>query len=186
MSTVKEWFTGLGARRTPRDPTGWKHRVTFWVLIVAFISPLVTPATEASAAPICRGPISGKSPAAAGFGDHYVKVTANRWCGSTGSGARWDGGAPSFDRIYANGLAWKFVKWFDSKTQTGTTTAPNGNTNVQYKAFWAAAEFQACIGVGPAQVCNHRTNGVRIWAWANGNYSIVSSTGKPNLPMPRP
>ena len=173
-----------GSSADAEGPDRPQHQLAFIVFVLVFLT-IFGPADRANAA-TCRGPVSGVSPAAAGFGDHYVKLQTNRWCGTVaGSGARFTTG-PTFGQSYADGLAWKFTKWWDAKTQTGTGTAPNGNTNVAYRARWVAAEFEACIGVGPAQLCNHRTNGVRIWAWANGQYTIRASTGRPNLPMPKP
>jgi hypothetical protein len=189
----------LGAKRTPTDPDGSKHRLGFWAFCLAMLvliaALIVIRADDADAVtPVCRGPFSARSPEAAGTAgiDNWFQVNVGRWCGGTdGAHARWDGGAPSFSRSYHEGL-WSFSKWFDTKTQIGYATAPDGDRDVQYKAWWGGAEFKLCVGVGGAQLCEHRTQSVRVWAWANGNYTVKPTRADgalntvPNLPMPRP
>lgn len=186
-----EGIKELGVKRTPADPDGHKHRLGFWAFVVGMlllITVLIIVKGDAAQAGAyrCQGPISGKSPDAASSVDYGVKLTVNRWCGSP---AGWDGGAPGFDRQHFEGPLADWSKWFDTKTQQGTGVAPNGTGGVKYKAIWIAGEHTLCIGIGPARVCTHHTHGVRIWAWANGNYTIKDTNNSiPNVVggMPRP
>lgn len=180
------FFTELGAKRTAADPTGEKHRLTFrlfiliMVLIVGIL--IIVRADDARAGTQCRGPVSGTKHAA--LDDPSVTLKAQRWCGtSDGAGARFTTN-PDFVRSYTESLNGHFSKWFDSTNASGTGTAPDGDRNVEYKAKWVAAEF--CIDIVPP-VCGHTSPwGVRIWAWANGNYTIKITTGTEPSGMPRP
>jgi hypothetical protein len=187
------FFNELGAKRTLADPDGSKHRLGFRIFILVMLLVIGTlilvnyPKNDAQAGTYrCRGPISAFGPSDDSPGNYWVKLTVQRWCGSP---AGWDGGPPGFDRTYGEGPIAEFERWFDTKTEQGTGVAPNGTRGVKYKAIWIAAEFKICVGVGPARVCQHRRpEGVRFWAWANGNYTVTASHAVPNTVggMPRP
>jgi hypothetical protein len=181
----------LGAKRTPTDPTGSKHRlgfVAFCLAMLVLIAALVIWADGAeAAAPVCRGPVSVTNTT----GTYSVTLTTNRWCGARDSQGTWrfTSPVPNFDRTYSEGPIWDFNRWFASASQIGIATAPNGTAHVAYVARWVAAEFKLCTGVPgtPTHVCYHSTDGARIWTWANGNYTLNDGpAGVPRLPMPRP
>jgi hypothetical protein len=183
-----EWFKGLGRKQTPTDPDGKKHQLGFIAFCLALILVIVVliavKADSAEAAIQCRGPVSLTNT----VGTYNVTLKANRWCYARDSQGTWRfTQQTSFSKTYSEGPIWSFVRWFPDKTQIGVATAPNGTAHVAYVARWVAAEFKLCVGVGPAQVCTHSTDGVRIWIWANGNYTLKDNLhGVPTSPMPRP
>lgn len=189
---MKDWLIGLGAKRTPTDPDGSKHRRGFWAFVAGMlllIAVLVfVKSDEASAAaPVCRGPVSQTNV----VGTYSVTLTTNRWCGAKDSQGVWrfTSPVPNFQRSYSEGPIWDFSKWFPDASQIGTSTAPNGTPRVAYVARWIAAEFKLCTGVPgtPTHVCYHSTDGVRIWTWANGNFTLKDNLDSvPKTPMPRP
>lgn len=179
------WFKELGAKQTIEDRDGRNHHrafIAFCLAMLVLIGVLIAiQARRADAATICRGPISAARVAAAGT--PWMGLTASRWCGSTGSGARFTT-TPNWTRTYGENALWRFNKWFPNASASGTGQAPNGDTNVAYIARWSAAEFVMCV---PPLPCIHSyPYGVRIWAWANGNYQVALTSTVPSLPMPRP
>lgn len=174
------WFTQLGARKTPEDPDGSRHHRGFLGFCTAMLVLiwLVVGITRADAAEVaCRGPIAGtKVSVITG-----MTLTVSRWC--TADGHRFVT-RPAWTRTYAESPAWHFNKWFPNATQFGRATAPNGDRNVAYVARWSSAEFVSCF---PPVPCMHSfPHGVRIWAWANGNYTIHETRTLPVVPLPRP
>jgi hypothetical protein len=176
----------IGERRSPRGdltskpPRMWRWMVAILVMVLVSGALIATQASRADAATaICRGPISARS---AGIYPPGMTLTASRWCGMTGNGARFTT-TPTWTRTYAETAVYHFSKWFPNTSQSGTGTAPNGNTNVAYRARWSSVEFIACL---PNCVLHSYPHGVRIWAWANGNYQVAQTSTVPTLPMPRP
>lgn len=176
------WFNDLGRKTTPSDPDGSRHRIGFLGFVVAMlllITALIIIQANRAEAVVCRGPISGTHDAAAG--SPWVRLTASRWC-SNSTNNRF-ATAPSFSRSYGENLSWSFNKWFTTKSSSGIGTAPNGTRNVEWRAQWVAAEFKFCV----SGACLHsHPYGVRIWAWANGNYSVREDSRVPFSPLPRP
>lgn len=187
-----EWFNGLGRRRTPEDPDGHNHRVGFFVFCLAMlllIAVLVSVKADSAKAvtTVCKGPVSITNT----VGTYSVTLKTNRWCGARDSSGTWrfTSPVPNFYRSYSEGPIWDFNRWFADASQIGIATAPNGTARVAYVARWVAAEFKLCTGVPgtPTHVCYHSTDGVRIWTWANGNYTLKDNlTAVPYTPMPRP
>jgi hypothetical protein len=179
----------LGAKRTAKDPDGSKHRLTFAVFVtvmVLVIGALAVVKADAARAgtPVCQGPVSLQSQIPRDLGPNglmSVTLRVNRWCG-TGrrSSARFTTD-PVFVRDYTESIAWDFDRWFNNTSSCGYGTAPNGNLNVQFCARWVAAEFQ--FSSPPFQ--HSHPVGVRIWAWANGNYTMRIADDVPSG-MPRP
>jgi hypothetical protein len=178
-----EWLTSLGRKRTPEDPDGRKHRRSFWVFVLAMLvllTVLIVIRADTANAAICRGPVVERHESAGG--GIWIRLTASRWCGTNaGPGSRFLQTGPGWDRDYGENVLWDFNKWFDNSNAHGIGTAPNGDRNVEYKARWIAGEFELRI----PPFGHSYPIGARIWAWANGNYTLRETSAEPNG-MPRP
>jgi hypothetical protein len=178
---MKEWIMGLGAKQTPSDPDGRKHRLGFWAFIVGMLVLIaVLSVIQANRADAACNSVSGTKASAGGVPSVTSKVS---WCGtSSGAGARFT--SASWSRSYRESPAYSFNKWFPTTFASGIAQAPDGDRNVEYRGRWVSAEFKTCL-IGGA--CLHSyPHGVRIYAWANGNSTVRLTTAIPFAPMPRP
>jgi hypothetical protein len=182
----------LGRKRTAKDPDGSKHRLSFAVFVVVMIlviGTLVTiQADRANAqATGCRGPVVERHESAGGT--IWMRLEIDRYCWYRTNppagipGYRFENlQPPGFERDYGESVAWDFNRWFNNKFYTGVGVAPNGTRNVQFKAYWVAAEW---VFRTPPFMHTYPI-GARIWVWANGNYTLRETSRVPDLPMPRP